>query len=295
MTTKTSNDKLNDILTKLDTLIEQNEFIKNENKKLRDLNEKLATDITEKVSKLEKSIEKKLVDLEGKLMGKVDAHKSHLSRNFKSYAETVSKKIETKNNDLNKKFDVVASAIENFENSEVISNIDTSLKEVKVNIESKIVKENESMVKKQKQHNVCIFNMPESNDEKDEENYKQDIIKLKSTLNGKIVIEKEDIKSIYRIGIKKNESRPRPLIIKFTNIEKRNEAIKLDDLVYCSNDIETRIYIQPDKTKKEVEQHRELVRQLKERRANGEENIVIRNGKIISLVPFRPDPQSLWG
>ena len=38
MTTKTSNDKLNDILTKLDTLIEQNEFFLNENKKLRDLN-----------------------------------------------------------------------------------------------------------------------------------------------------------------------------------------------------------------------------------------------------------------
>ena len=97
---------------------------------------------------------------------------------------------------------MVTSAIENFENSEVISNIDTSLKEVRVNIESKLVKDNESMVKKQEQHNICIFNMPESSEEKDEENYKQDIIKLKSTLNGKIVIDKEDIKNIYRIGIK---------------------------------------------------------------------------------------------
>ena len=281
---KSPNDKYD---IKLEAIIKQLELMAIPSQTFQ----KETSEINNKVTKLENAIELRLQSLEEKLMGKVDAQKNHLSRNFKSYAETVTKKIENENNDLNKKFDVVASTIEHFENSAIISDINTNLKKVKVNIETKMVKDNESLIKTQKQCNVCVFNVPEGEHEKDEENYKQDVLKLKTILNEKIVIDKQDIKSIYRIGVNKNSSRPRPLIIKFTNIEKRNEAIQLTDLIYTSGKNEDiRIFIQPDKTKKEIEQHKILIQQLRERRANGEENIVIRNGKIISLAPFRLDP-----
>ena len=43
----------------------------------------------------------------------------------------------------------------------------------------------------------------------------------------------------------------------------------------------THIYITTDKTKKEREEEQKLRQLLKDRRANGEENIIIRNGKIV--------------
>ena len=52
----------------------------------------------------------------------------------------------------------------------------------------------------------------------------------------------------------------------------------------------------PDRTKKEIEEQRQLVKELKERRDNGEENIGIRNGKVIQFGnPFRNSPQFCWG
>ena len=55
------------------------------------------------------------------------------------------------------------------------------------------------------------------------------------------------------------------------------------------------IYISPDRTKKQQEEHRQLVLQLKKRKADGETNIGIRNGRIVSLQPFRRNPQLYWG
>ena len=282
------------ILSKLEQILVQNEQIIEENKGLKILNHKLI----KMNSALQKHIEKsenninnlhekidQLLNTGKQITKKVDP----IQKEIQSYAEKV-----TASQSLGpaSQSEMITAMNKNFE---VISNMNTSLKEVKVNIESKIVKENESLEKKRKECNVCIFNLPESKLTNEEENYKQDILKLKSTFNGKIIIEKEDIKSIYRKGINKNKPRSRPLIIKFTSIEKRNEVLDLEDLVHEDNNLITKIYIHPDKTTKEIEQHRELVKVLNERREKGEENIGIRNGKIVSLVPFRPDPQSLWG
>ena len=47
--------------------------------------------------------------------------------------------------------------------------------------------------------------------------------------------------------------------------------------------------------KKEQAEHKKLVQELKRRKANGEDGLVIRNGKITEWLPFRPNPQNFWG
>ena len=54
------------------------------------------------------------------------------------------------------------------------------------------------------------------------------------------------------------------------------------------------IFVHPDRTKLEQEQHRKLVSQLKQRKLKGEKDISIRNGKIIKYLPFRSDTQFNW-
>lgn len=71
--------------------------------------------------------------------------------------------------------------------------------------------------------------------------------------------------------------------------------LKMKNPRYKDSNKEHFVYITHDRTKKEQEKHKELVKLLKERRAKGEENLVIRNGEIIQRQPFRPNPQLFWG
>lgn len=109
----------------------------------------------------------------------------------------------------------------------------------------------------------------------------------------KINIKKEDILDVYRINTK-NKSDPRPIIIKFTNLEKKTEALKLRNLVLNHNSTETKIYIAPDRTIKQQQKHRQLIKELKEK-AKIEEGWILRNDKLIKRSqPFRQTAQILW-
>ena len=175
------------------------------------------------------------------------------------------------------------------ENNQVITSINKNLKSVKSNIDSNKDREDENKARKGKECNVCVFNIPEGTEENDEDNYKKDINKLKQVVEGKVIIKAEDLKTAYRIGTKKSDASPRPFILKFNNLSKHKEVLALRNLFYKQDEEEgNRVFVHPDRTKKEVEEHRLLVNELKQRKEDGEENIGIRNGKIIKFGnPFR--------
>ena len=99
---------------------------------------------------------------------------------------------------------------------------------------------------------------------------------------------------MYRIGTE-DSKKPRPLIIKFSSVDMKNEITKLKNIVYNDEKGEHKLFITPDRTRKEQAEYKELVLKLRERKLNGEQNIGIRNGKIVQLQPFRPDPRIFWG
>ena len=233
---------------------------------------------------------------------------SSISCKFKLFEENLFKSMEKQKDVLSEKVvnmgqtwsSVVSKNInKTIENNQVITSINKNLKSVKSNIDSNKDREDENKARKGKECNVCVFNIPEGTEENDEDNYKMDINKLKQVFEGKVIIKAEDLKTAYRIGMKKSDvTSPRPFILKFNNLSKRKEVLGLRNLFYKQDQEEegNRVFVHPDRTKKEVEEHRLLVNELKQRKADGEENIGIRNGKIIKFGnPFRDRPQFSWG
>ena len=171
--------------------------------------------------------------------------------------------------------------------------INKDLKSVKSNID----KSAEAQSQAQKSNNICVFNVPEQESDDQDVNYKQDVEIIKGLFSDHIHLNKEDVKGLYRIPRLRNSNatKPRPIIIRFATLEKRNEALKLRNLLHKDTKGEHKIYITPDRTKREQAEHKKLVEQLKLRKAKGEENLVIRNGKIVEWLPFRANPQYYWG
>ena len=143
--------------------------------------------------------------------------------------------------------------------------------------------------------NVCIFNIPESPKDNPEASFKADVEKLHSVLKEKIELKKEDIKTFYRRGKELNPEKVRPIIVSLANRDIREKLLKLRNLQYVDSDKSCNIYINPDRTPREIEAHKLLVKELRERRANSEDNLIIKNGKIITNQPFRFKPQNYWG
>ena len=122
-------------------------------------------------------------------------------------------------------------------------------------------------------------------------------MKVKSILQEKLNLKKEDIKDIRRIPRERQENKVRPIRIIFNHLEKRSEALKLRNIFYKTNETEenNQIFISIDRTRQEQETHKDLVKELKRRKVAGEQNLYIRNGRILTFLPFRMDPQQYWG
>ena len=141
----------------------------------------------------------------------------------------------------------------------------------------------------------AFFYVPESLNPNKEEAYQEDIIKLKSIFFDKIELKQEDIKVVYRKETK-NKTNSRPIIIKLSSFEKKLELLQLRNLCYKNDSLETKIFISPDRTLQQQNKHKQLVKELQERRSKGEEGLVIKNERITQRkMPFRQPPQVCWG
>ena len=260
--------------------------------------DKKMNEITEKLNSLNLEFCKRLENIENQnttfpkeVKDSITNYAQVVSNNIKEnietkkYVSSMNESIKTLETNLNSKMD---------EKQTSLSVINEDLKTVKSNIERNSEREIETKLRAQKINNVCIFNIPELNSNDAEANYKHDVKILKTVFDDKIQLKKEDVKAMYRIG-NEDARKPRPIIMKFSTIDTKFEILKLKDISYNDTKNEYQIFITPDRTRKEQSEHKELVKTLKERKLNGEDDIGIRNGKIVKIQPFRPDPQNIWG
>ena len=88
--------------------------------------------------------------------------------------------------------------------------------------------------------------------------------------------------SISRLG-KGNGGRPAPLLLRFSTSDDAASVIKSGkNLRSTNNDIKSSVFISPDYTKLERHEQFILRSELRRRRAAGENNIIIRNGSIVT-------------
>ena len=84
------------------------------------------------------------------------------------------------------------------------------------------------------------------------------------------------------------DNRPRPIIMKFVSLEKRFEVMKLRNLSIDVDNNNYKIYVQPDLTIKQQKERKQLLEELRNRKSKGEQDIFIKNGKIVSYQsPFQ--------
>ncbi|KAI8501333.1 hypothetical protein Bbelb_206040 [Branchiostoma belcheri] len=138
----------------------------------------------------------------------------------------------------------------------------------------------EYIEREKRRKNLVVFNVPEdvkddATDSKlsDKELFK-DIVKKEFNLIPKV-------QAAYRLG-RKTSVKPRPLLIRMDNDDTSSRALILRRAKDLRNSSRwSRVYIVPDMTPNEREADRKLRQELKSRREAGEENLVIRRGRIV--------------
>jgi hypothetical protein len=232
------------------------------------LNEDGNDQIHERLLKFEETLANKVINLGEQISDKMAKSGSNVEEKLETYAEKVTKNIKESNSQL-----------------QAINEINQNVEGLKTDLKTKFDHDEENKLEQRlvasKQMNICIFKLPEANLSDDKKDLIDDVKKLKEIFQNKVSLEKNDVKEIYRIG-RKDKSNSRPVIIKLTSVEKKFELLKQTELYYGKE----RIFIAPDRTRKQQTDHKKLVAELKKRRLDGEDGLMIRNGKISKSQPL---------
>ena len=129
--------------------------------------------------------------------------------------------------------------------------------------------------REQRSKNLIVYNFRESFDSKSDTLEIKDLIKSVFDLD-------VNLTKVARLG-RRNDSKPRPLLISLEDVLARGSILFQSGKLF-NFDQHKNVYIAPDRTKMEREKHRKLVDELKCRRSSGEQNLVIRNGVIVSII-----------
>ena len=188
----------------------------------------------------------------------------------------------------------VNKRLDEMEKGESGKNLEKEIEEI---VEAKLAK---AMDKKQDQeireNNVVIFGVPETDIPEDEntkvpEHYKKedqdffDKMKILDKMREMKLGREVEVVENFRLGKRGEDWRqkPRPLKVRLSCTEDRDilikGAIKLNKSL--SRDSPNKFYVNPDMTFEERQKQKELRDQLKARKANGEEDLIIREGEII--------------
>ena len=236
-------------------------------------------------------------------LSSVSAHfDSQIENQFKNFQSSFFSSFQSVQKETNEeiKSGYAAAVSKNLDTHEktnkVMSELTQQVETLKINVESDINQKSENMVKEQLIKNVIIFKVPESQENEPDKAYQEDFNKVLDAIDPEKNLKRDDIVRFYRLEPKiKTTDTIRPIKVSLKNVELRNNILKLRN-IYCKSGNETKqIFIAPDRTLQERENHKKLVAELKERKSKGEKDIMIRNGKIVSSQPFRYKPQDFWG
>ena len=152
------------------------------------------------------------------------------------------------------------------------------LKPVTTSIDPTLRAMEEMADRERRKNNVVIYNLKEGgNHEADKDSVS---VLLNSILDCQLNVTK-----LFRLGPKSHKDRP--LLIGFECEEFKTKVLAAAPKLRSSTQFPN-VYISHDRTKSEQQQHKALVVELLQRRNRGEQNLVIRNGKIITRRPKPP-------
>ena len=202
----------------------------------------------------------------------------------------------TNNTELCKKLDTVIEGFARMEKALVAK--ESNIEDI---IEEKVGKYlSEQRDKEDRQCNLIFHNLPESDASDIEDKKSDDIDKVKSIFSN-LEVDYTEISKPTRLGKKMKtddgKERPRLLRVRVGDVNVKRQALaKAKELKNESNSIWKKVYITPDLTFKEREENRKLRLELNTRRDKGEEDLIIRNRRIVKGGrPFRDRADATGG
>ena len=208
--------------------------------------------------------------------------------------EGVDKKTEDLKKLIENRLDVIESKI-NKKECEVTTLVDDKIKGIQQNftslkrvslLEKKAQSIEEENDKKKRINNLIFYNIPESKSENINERFTHDCSMVKQMFKTKnLTLNVNDITNVFRLGKLQIANRPRPVLVRFND-----ESTKKNILKYC-RDLKIKIdnesfsvHYAFDLTIKERVERKKLVEELKRRQQTSENQLGIRNGKIVTLL-----------
>ena len=140
--------------------------------------------------------------------------------------------------------------------------------------------------------NLILHNLPESEALVAKDRTEADVSSFSSICEEVLQVEGCEVESCCRLG-KRVEGKNRLVKVTVKSVSMKRSVLQEARKLRQSEDaILKKVYITPDLSVKDREVQKKLQKELRERRDNGEENLVIRRGQIVSRSePFRAGPQ----
>lgn len=195
------------------------------------------------------------------------------------------RELEQKNDEMEQKLKIMEEKWETLKEDitrEVIDRVREERNEniVKQTTESVLQHLREENEKNKRKENIIMYNVMESEKENTEDRIKEDRARVTDVIENSLEVQDYAIEKIVRLG-RKEDDRNRPLLIKFRNVTEKWNVVKNAKKMKNERDVnKKRIGIALDMTEKEREIEKILVTELKRRRANGEQGLYIKNGKL---------------
>jgi len=140
---------------------------------------------------------------------------------------------------------------------------------------------NEYLDRERRKNNLILYNLPEPmNVQTATERSQSDLDCLSELFHSEFHIDNVEVTKCIRLG-KAIQNKARPVLISVVDSAKRSSILRNASSL-CKSEHHKNVYISPDLTIKERQIAKELRAELKRRRSQGEQNIIIRRGKIIT-------------
>jgi hypothetical protein len=143
--------------------------------------------------------------------------------------------------------------------------------------------------------NLIIWNLKESTKLEIAEKKEEDLESAKTLLRKLVPLEDDEVIEPVRLGKAQIGNRPRLLKITMKSEEKKREVLKKAPELNRGVQADKRVYVNPDHTQKQRDEHKSLKEEKKRRTDAGEENLAIRHGKIVVVKPRSEDNQAPRG
>ena len=184
--------------------------------------------------------------------------------------EDTTKVVETKVNSVEKSVEKLNERLDSMD--------DTVDKVIDLKMEEMMAEEKD---KQKRSKNIIVHGIKESSETSEEK--KHDAEKIQDIISDKLGIQDVEIDNVVRLG-KRNDEAVHPRLVKVVlkSQDKKMQILrKSKELKNHDEDDVKKVFIVPDMTPKEREKDKALRKELYERRDKGENDLFIREGKIL--------------